>query len=160
MKKLYYLYMTWASNSSFPGVSWLDFSSINLNCNVLDKARMGYMNQAAVDRFFLASCEGNMSSCYRYQFLEAITRVANAKFKELGHAKTTALAVEKLLNEHYFALGPIDEHEGYRKTVLWNNEVSDILLANETGLMKIYNSFCRMGKKFPTKSDMIYLMTK
>ena len=74
--------------------------------------------------------------------------------------KTTPLAVERLLNEHYFALGPVDESEGYRKTVLWNNEVSDILLANETGLMKIYNSFCRMGKKSPNKSDMIYLMTK
>ena len=71
---------------------------------------MGYMNQAAIDRFFLGSCDDRATiGTHRYQFLEAITRIANAKFKEVGLTKTLAQAVERLLKEHYFEHGPVDE---------------------------------------------------
>ena len=52
-----------------------------------------------------------------------------------------AESVTKLLEVHFFALGPGDEWEKFRQTIIWNYDVSDILEANDTGLRKIWNSF-------------------
>lgn len=84
IRKLFHLYITWASKGNFPGISWLDFSNLNVACDVLDKKGKGNVNAAAIDNFFLAAAaEGNSrSGCHRFQFLEAITRVANAKYRE------------------------------------------------------------------------------
>ena len=71
-----------------------------------------------------------------------------------------AESVTKLLEVHFFALGPGDEWEKFRQTIIWNYDVSDILEANDTGLRKIWNSFVTPRRRQPSKDDMVRLMCK
>ena len=158
IKRLFPLYTTWTSKSSYPGISWLDFSGLNVSCKVLDKRPQDAVNPAAIDRFWMASAEDRyQSGCHRYQFLEAITRIANAKYKHSEQNKsnpnptvrTSAEAIKKLIENHYYVHGPTDEWDMFRKSVIWTYDVSDILEANETGIRRIFNSFVTPRRKTP-----------
>ena len=63
MRKLFYIFITLAAGSNFPGITWLDFTKFTEEI----KAMGGGVQQSDVDRFFLASA-GEMANqgCYRY----------------------------------------------------------------------------------------------
>ena len=71
-----------------------------------------------------------------------------------------AEAVQKLLDTHYYELGPVNEWAEFRGRIIWCYDISDILEANEAGLRKIFNSFVTPRRRTPEKNDMIYLMCK
>lgn len=79
-----------SASSNFPGITWLYFTKFAENCKVVDKNIL----QTDVDRFFLASAGDNaQSGCYRYQFFEAVMRLADAKYLKNGSAKTFSQAL-------------------------------------------------------------------
>ena len=61
------------------------------------------LNQADVDRYFLAATNDQGSSgCARFHFFEAVMRVADAKYYRPGTSKTFAEALQKFLEENVF----------------------------------------------------------
>ena len=111
LRKLFYVFITLSAGSSFPGITWLDFTKFADTCKVLG----GTVSSSDVDRYFLASA-GEMASqgCYRYQFFEAIMRVADLKYLKSGLAKTYAEALQMFLDRNCFALGPTKEWQDWR----------------------------------------------
>ena len=71
-----------------------------------------------------------------------------------------AEAVQKLLEIHYFPLGPSDEWDMFRKTIIWCYDVSDIMEANNTGLHKIFNSFVTPRRRTPNHSRRAKITSK
>ena len=108
----------------------------------------------------MAASMENQNSCLRWQFFEAITRVAQMKYLQSGICATIAEAVETLLNKHYFPQNGWKEWHDWRMKTWWCWETHDVLHANTKNLNKIYKSFFAPRKKFMTKQDCIFLMTK
>lgn len=51
IRNLFYLFITLSANSSFPGITWLDFGRFSEQCQFLG----GMVGRSDVDRYFLAS---------------------------------------------------------------------------------------------------------
>ena len=71
------------------------------------------------------------TGCYRYQFIEAIMRVAKAKFYDTGLAKTFSKALKMLLDDHCLKFGPTKEWQDFRDKEWWNYETHKILEVNQ-----------------------------
>lgn len=52
IRKLFYIFITLAAGSNFPGITWLDFTKFNETCNIIEHPNI---KQSDVDRFFLAA---------------------------------------------------------------------------------------------------------
>ena len=148
--------ITVSSGSSFPGITWLDFSKFCETCQVVDKN----IQQKDVDRFFMASIGKHPLGLYRFQFLEALMRVADCKFQQPGIAKNHADALRMLIEEHVVPHGPVGEWQEFREKHWWQWEIHRILAANLFNLKKVYSSFFAPRKKYMTKDDCINLCTK
>ena len=119
------------------------------------------VNQADVDRYFLASA-GEMAGqgCYRFQFFEAIMRIADLKYLKSGLASSYAEAFKMFLDTNCFALGPTKDWQEFRDDIWWCYETHKILHANQRHLNKIYRSHFAPRKKYMNKLDCIELMSK
>mmetsp|Transcript_30988 Transcript_30988/g.41096 ORF Transcript_30988/g.41096 Transcript_30988/m.41096 type:complete len:227 (+) Transcript_30988:1741-2421(+) len=148
--------ITVSAGSNFPGITWLDFTKFSELCQICDKQ----IQQKDVDRFFMASIGKNPMGQYRYQFLEALMRVADCKFYQAGVAKNHAEALQMLIEENCLPYGPLDEWQEFRETHWWKWENHRILTCNMFNLKKVYNSFFAPRKKYMNKADCIDLMTK
>ena len=159
LRKLFHVFITTSAGSSFPGITWLDFTKFTEVCNVLNKAHG--VNSSDVDRFFLASA-GEMAGqgCFRFQFFEAIMRVADLKYLKSNIASSYAEAFQMFLDNNCFALGPTTEWQEFRDDIWWCYETHNILQANQRHLVKIYRSFFAPRKKYMNKADCIELMFK
>ena len=157
IRKLFSVFITLSAQSSFPGVTWLDFTKFADTCKILG----GGVNSSDVDRFFLASA-GEMASqgCYRYQFFEAVMRVADLKYYKSGLAKTFAEAFQMLLDKNCFQNGMTTQWQEFREEIWWSYETHGIIAANLKHLQKIWKSHWAPRKKFMNKLDCIELMSK
>ena len=157
MRGLFYIFVTLSANSSFPGITWLNFTKFNEQCKIMG----GNVAAQDVDRFFLASAgEMAQQGCYRFQFFEAIMRVADLKYFKSGAAKTYSEAFKMFLTKNFFALGPLAEWQDWREKIWWTYENHQIITANTNALTKIYKSFFAPRKKYMNKADCIDLMTR
>ena len=156
IRKLFYIMITVSSGSSFPGITWLDFSKFCEVCQVVDKN----IQQKDVDRFFMASIGKNPLGQFRYQFLEALMRVADCKYVQAGITKSHAEALKKLIEENCLPYGPVSDWHEFREKHWWTWENHRIISANMANLKKVYNSFFAPRKKFMNKEDCINLLTK
>lgn len=131
LRKLFYIFITLSAGSNFPGITWLFFTKFAENSKVIDKN----IGSSDVDRFFLASA-GDMAQigCYRYQFFEAIMRVADTKYYKSGQAKSFAQALRMLIDNNCFPFGPIAEWQEFRDNIWWCNETHKVIEANKFGL--------------------------
>lgn len=74
--------------SHFPCISWIDFSNFCEKCKFIDHK---VINVADIDRFFIATNveiekldHNPEKALMRYEFMEILVRIAQAKFKESG----------------------------------------------------------------------------
>lgn len=103
MIKLKDIFITLASRSCFPTISWIDFTNFCDFCKILDKN----VGLATIDRNFIATNveleavdDNPDNSLCRYEFYEILVRLANAKFKEPGITATHSEALQRLLEEN------------------------------------------------------------
>ena len=97
-----------SASSNFPGITWLDFTKFTEKLKITQGD--GSINQTDIDRYFMDSA-GDMVSqgCYRYQFFEAVMRVAKARFLDNGQTADYAEALESFLNTYAFKSGPTSD---------------------------------------------------
>ena len=153
--RLFNIQITVVAGSSFPNIAWLDFARFGEACRFVDLR----VQQQDVDRFFMASAGKNLASC-RFQFFEALMRIAEAKYYHSGQTTTHARALQMLLESNVFPVGLDAEWQGWREKVWWTYANHRIIHANELGLMKIYKSYFAPRKKHMNKNDCIDLMTR
>jgi hypothetical protein len=76
----------------------------------------------------------------RGEFIEAIIRIAKAKFLDTGLCKKLTEAIEKIIELVKFNYRCNDPHST-RKKLFWTTEVNDLLGINLDGLQKVYSGF-------------------
>mmetsp|Transcript_33982 Transcript_33982/g.33126 ORF Transcript_33982/g.33126 Transcript_33982/m.33126 type:complete len:307 (+) Transcript_33982:58-978(+) len=102
-KKLKDIFLTLACRSIYPCISWIDFTNYCEICKIPDKSVV----LATIDRLFIATnveleaMDDNPDKALcRYEYLEILVRIANAKFRETGVVGTHSEAFQKLLDEN------------------------------------------------------------
>jgi len=134
-----------------------EFTSFSQKCHFLDNKNI---NLAALDRLLITtnvSLHNYTSSAerdlQRYEFLEIIVRLANAKYKETHQANTTVAAIEKLLHENIFPNARRVDGENFRKYHCYNVKTNEILKKNESLLKKVYDSYTHSKKRWITMEE-------
>ena len=95
-----------ASHSTYPNISWNDFTSYCIKSNILDKNVI----LSTIDRLFITTNvaqhefkkDTNERVLKRYEFFEMIIRIAIAKFKEHNKNMSIWEATKLLLDNHIF----------------------------------------------------------
>ena len=147
----------WESgHSTYPTIQSLPFLSFAQNCKITDNNNKR-VDISAIDIIFVGTCVANHSfknnaerDLNRYEFLEIIVRLANAKYKESGVVRTTCEAIEKLLNDNIYPNTKEMDGELFRKYYCYNVKVNEILKKNEVQLKKVYLSFTHAKKRYVT----------
>ncbi len=103
------IFTSFIAQSYFPNISWIDFGNFCEKCKIIDGKGV---TLATVDRSFIAAnvavegqklSEDNPTNALsRFEFLEILVRLAQAKFKETGICSTYEESMNKLLEEHIF----------------------------------------------------------
>lgn len=93
--------------SGFPNITWIDFGSFCERCKIIDGKGVTI---STVDRSFIAatvamegvtlSPDKPANALCRFEFLEILCRLAQAKYKETGICPTYEDSINKLLEEH------------------------------------------------------------
>ncbi|CDW89852.1 UNKNOWN [Stylonychia lemnae] len=161
--KLKEIFITIASRSSFPNISWIDFTTFCEQCKVLDKNVV----LATIDRLFIATnveiestSDSPDKSLCRYEFFEILVRLANAKYKEPGIVATHSEAFRKILEEHILPNAFVHPWQEFRDKQIWTIEVSDTLEVNLDGLKKVYAKYFDPRKKYMSMQDGLNLMMR
>lgn len=105
-KQIKNIFLTSILNSEYPVISWNDFTIICNKCKIPDNKAC---NLATIDRIYIATnvnqniqgAQGDRD-LVRYEFLEIIVRIANAKYKDTGICHSGSEALKKLLEENIF----------------------------------------------------------
>ena len=106
--KIKNVFLTKVLNSDYPIVSWNDFTVFCNKCKIPDAKTC---NLATIDRIYIATNVNQNATggagqgdkdLVRYEFLEIIVRLANAKYKDSGVTFSTTEAVRKLLEDNIF----------------------------------------------------------
>jgi hypothetical protein len=159
LKKVYH-YLQCKSN--YPGIGSLDFAGWASDIKIPDEK----LPVSAVDRAFIAAknvaekIQGNTSSenyLARYQYLEAIVRLANMKFLETKLEKSYSEAVQRLITEHIIMRDYTEEWHEFRVQKLWKEAPNDLLEANLPGLKKVYESYLTSRSRVMAMADMVTL---
>lgn len=97
------LFTTLICKSSFPNISWIDFTNYCEQSKIPDKNVV----LATIDRLFIATnveleaLDDNPDKALcRFEFFEILVRLANVKFKESNITATHSEAFRKLLLEN------------------------------------------------------------
>ena len=94
------MFITLSAGSNFPGITWLDFTKFTEKLQITQD---GSVNPSDIDRYFMASAgDQTTTGCFRYQFFEAIMRVAKARFLDCGQEPTYAAALNALCTKFIF----------------------------------------------------------
>ena len=143
--------------SSYPTIAMNEFTSFAQKCQFMDNSNI---NLAALDRILIttnvaihnytSSAERDLQ---RYEFLEIIVRMANAKYKETHQANTTVQAIEKILFENIFNNAKSVGGETFRKYHCYNVKTNEILKKNEAQIKKVYDSFTHAKKRWVTMEE-------
>lgn len=139
------IFLYYASISTYPRISWNDFTLFVNKCQIVDKNLI----LATVDRLFIAtntsagSSSGmkNEQGLCRFDFLEILVRVAAAKFRDPGIVPTASEAVDKLLTENVFPNADEVDWQRFREEELYNTECHMLFKKNEKEIKTVYNHF-------------------
>lgn len=150
------IYHFYIGISSYPTIATNELTSFAQKCNLLDK----YVNLSALDRIIITTNVNahNLKSSaerdlHRYEFLEIIVRLANAKFKETGQVKSTIEALEKLLKEFIYPNARKVDGKSFRENHCYNEKTNEILKKNETLIRKVYDTFVHPKKQWVTLDE-------
>jgi len=131
------IYIALISQSTYPNISWLEFSHFCHQCNLIDKQ----FNISALDRVFIATnveieqLDDNPDRALcRYELYEILIRIAGVKFKDTRMCATYPEALEKLMEEYILKFAYNPSWQEFRDEELWTLEVNDLLEANLEGI--------------------------
>lgn len=96
--KLKQMYLNLMCGDSYPAVGVNEFHAFCRTTGILD----GSLATATVDRMYIAAKVGapagiSATALIRYEFLEALIRIANAKYRDTGLAESYSGALKMLL---------------------------------------------------------------
>lgn len=153
------------AKSTFPSISWLDFSNWANWIGTIDGQ---YCKVADVDRIFIQvnveleeSHEDNPDwDLCRYEFYEIIVRLAYCKYFESKICSSISGAVTKYLTENVFPMTNESAflNQKFRDRFLWNWKVDDLYRANLTSLKKLYKFKLVHGQKILPMESLFDLM--
>ena len=121
-----------------PYVSELDFVGFYRDCHLADKNLMA----SSIDLIY-KQVNTNFAriGLNRGQFIEALIRIAKAKYLEVNITKSLHEALEMLVCEHIAKEWTTCRWHDLRVSRIWTVEVNDLLDANLEGLKKVYSMF-------------------
>ena len=138
------------SKSNFPRLSREDLVAFCHKCEIIDKKGA---KLSTIDRIFIEAdyedvhLQNNVKkSLVRFEFLEALIRISNAKYVETGACKNVDQAFKKLIEECIFPNLALHEWQQWRSVHLWTIEVDDLFRANEAGIRKVYSMHAQNNK--------------
>eukprot|EP00347_Sterkiella_histriomuscorum_P020671 403336916 len=106
------------------------------------------LNQSDADRYFItvnSNKRGPLipaNALVRFQFVEILLRLAIKKFFESQLAQTESQAFQLLIDNHIIpATSHIIKSQEWRKTILWNEQVDNILKAYLPVFQHVYNNY-------------------
>lgn len=97
----------------------------------------------------------------RYEWLEALVRLANQKYivtKEMEYIEDAVEQLMKILHEKFGA--KVSYWQDWREKNVWTLDVDDLFKANIVGLQKIYKAYCTEYKPSFTNEDASKLLQK
>ena len=94
------IFVNLISGDNYPHIGWNDFVAFCRDVEILD----GTIPTSTVDMYFLQTKVGAPTgvgagnTLFRYEFLEIMIRIANAKYKETGRAESYSESLEMMLD--------------------------------------------------------------
>jgi len=119
----------------------------------MDKA----LSQSVVDMNFIASfsnmgkLEGTQENMIlRLQFLEAVVRLSNAKYRESGKFKTHSEALQYFIDNDIkpHCEDILKEWDGFRREQLWNLDVGEMFKVNLPTIKAVQEHYYQPRAKF------------
>ena len=158
------LYIVFMSSSSYPAISWIDFTNFTTQCKMIDNN----LQLSTVDRLFIATnvVMGTILPDFperelaRYEFYEILVRLAAAKYKDPGVTPTYSEALQKLITECVMPNNDVSVWTEYRKNKIWTLEVNDVLETNMDSIRKLYRHYFAPKKAYMSYADALNLVTK
>jgi hypothetical protein len=158
-EKLKHIFVYLSSKSSYPALTQMDYAAFVLKSKINDKN----VNLAAVDRVFIATnvtprgapeVPGNPGNALcRFQFMEAVVRLGNEKYKSPGLVKTFAEGTQRVLDECIFKYYEPEPWQSWREEELWSLDVDDLYGSNVENLQAIYKTYFTQIKKYMDLKD-------
>ena len=150
------IFVAQAARSSFPCISWLKYQEMCEECEIIDKD----LNIEVLDQIFMDTSidleempEEPSTELQRFQFMEVIVRLAEAKYLKRGTCSSYAASVRKLLDEHILRIEGQDRWQEFRDQELWQPDVDDLFKANLEHLTQIYQLYPNRGVKREVSRD-------
>ena len=91
----------------------------------------------------------------RFEFLEILVRLADAKFVQTKKIKSVSEATKVLIEDYIMKNFTPEPWQKFRDEQLWTIDVNDVLEANLENLKKIYQSYLTQVHKFMDLKDCI-----
>ena len=96
----------------------------------------------------------------RFEFLEGLVRIANAKYKETGAAATVTESFKMLLDECISENFEFQPWQEFRNEQLWTLKVQDVFHANLDGIRRLMTAYLEPGKKIFKLLDALRMFCK
>ncbi|GAQ85604.1 hypothetical protein KFL_002440100 [Klebsormidium nitens] len=127
---------------------WLKSSKIpdetSAACKMTDCERVFISSNYEYDKNTLESEINDDNSLTRFEFIEALIRLAVAKYGDVSRKLNTPEAVERLLREHVFPNSPVPldvDQNAFRKNQLYRPEIDAVFRAHEPLLRAIFGYY-------------------
>ncbi|CAI2376886.1 unnamed protein product [Moneuplotes crassus] len=152
------LFIHCIGKSSFPGLSWLDLSSLCQEWSIVDSN----CSLADIDRIFIATKVSDRfkstKDLSRFEFWEVLVRIAIKKYFEPGIINSIPSAVEELITKNLLThFKPRIDWKKWREMELWNLNIDDLFKRNLENLNLLYSRNLTQMKKFMSYSDLMEL---
>lgn len=151
--KLKELFTLESGMSSYPCISWNDFTAFCNFCQLVDKN----LNLSSLDMIFIATnvsiheYSGNSERALsRYEFLEILVRLAVAKY---GSTMEPHKALITLLEENIFKYCNPEEVSDFRRNQIWTRDIEEFIKRNDIFMTKLFQKFCHGVKNYFTSKD-------
>lgn len=122
---------------------------------------------STIDRAFIVVDKGDDSigglqpkALMRFQFIEGLLRISDAKYKETGIVSNHAEALEMLIKECIIAEYEWRPWQDFRNEQLYTLAVTDTLAVNMGGIQKLVNAYKEPNKFGFKMADCMRLFTK
>ena len=147
-----------SGGSVYPGISSLGISDLGQRCKLLDDGVSPPFNLSSLDRAYIAASYTQNASdppnMIRFEFLEALVRIADSRFIATKQIKTYEEATKKLIEEFVLPnFKPVEGWQDWRDKELWTLDINDLLKANLDKLKRIHQSFLTQSHKAMDMKD-------
>eukprot|EP00347_Sterkiella_histriomuscorum_P021600 403333417 len=148
--------------SSYPSISWIDFTNLCQEWQIPDNRTC---TMQTIDRVFIATNvelieqEDNPDrDLCRFEFYEIIVRMGGAKYKDSGHVSTWDASTRKIIENNLKPNSQFMTGQKFRNQYVWTLPIDDLFRANNELVLKLYNKFTNLGKKWIELDDCLAIM--